>query len=303
MKSYLLGAFALLALSLSCWGCAGGLDRAADADLPPFTPPSGPDYVKRVGLGVMDAPSTAMGRKSANGFAQAIAATLQEQAPGLTLLKAWEDATVREAIDLLRQDPIDVAAGRWRSDGFQGMATAALIDLRAVSEKTGIFWFRKERYFVKFEVMLDLYDTPSGAKLVNEVAEMSLKVSRQTYEALQSGTVLHISALDASLADLAEEFGEAAAEALRNHPWQTTIVSTDDEGIVLAAGRSSGLQAGDHLVVYDGNQRITGANGTYMLPGKRIAEIEIKQVDEHRSSATALQDGPIEAGDIAMRLP
>jgi hypothetical protein len=135
---------------------------------------------------------------------------------------------------------------------------------------------------------------------VNEVAEISLKISQEDYEALQSGTVLHISDLDESLADLANEFGQAAAEALRNHPWQTSIISTDAERIVLAAGRSSGLQVGDRLVIYGATRLIAGESGKYVLPGMKIAEVDIKQVDEHRSNAEVFQNGSIQAGDIAM---
>ena len=92
----------------------------------------------------------------------------------------------------------------------------------------------------------------------------------------------------------------AAAEALRKHPWQTSIISADAGRIVLAAGRASGLQVGDRLVVYDGNRRIVGESGTYVLPGMKIAEVDIQQVDEHRSNAVVLQNGSVEAGDVAM---
>lgn len=300
MKCYIWSAFALLALGVVCWGCSGGLDRAAKADAPSITLRNDQGYVKRVGLGVIHAPSTELGRESARWFAQSVAATLQGQVARLELLKAWEDGTVKEAIDLLKSNTIDAAATRWRTDGFQGIATAALLDLRLVTEKTGILWFRKDRHFVKFELVLDLYDTHSGAKLVNKVAEISMKISQRDYEALQSGTVLHISDLDESLADLASEFGEEAAEALRMHPWQTSIISTDAERIVLAAGRSSGLQVGDRLVIYGGSRLIAGESGKFVLPGMKIAEVDIKQVEEHRSNAVVLRNGSVHAGDIAV---
>jgi hypothetical protein len=302
MRLDIWSAFAFLALGAACWGCAGGLDRAAKTDAPSLILPNDQSYVKRVGLGVIHEPSTELGRESARRFAQTVAATMQGQVARLKLLKAWEDETIKEAIDLLKNDTVDKAAARWRTDGFQGIATAALLDVRLVTEKTGIFWFRKDRYFVKFEVVLDLYDTHSGAKLVNEVAEMSLKISEEDYGSLQSGTVLHISDLDESLTDLANEFGQEAAEALQKHPWQTSIISTDAEGIVLAAGRSSGLQVGDRLVIYGGNRLITGESGKYVLPGMKIAEVDIKQVAEHRSNAVVLQNGTVQAGDIAMPL-
>lgn len=300
MRLYIWSAFAFFALGVACWGCADGLDRAAKADASSLNRQIDHGYMKRVGLGVIHTPSTDLGRESARWFAQSVAATLQAEVSRLKLLKAWEDDAIKEAIDLLKSNHIDLVATRWRTDGFQGIATAALLDVRLVTEKTGILWFRKDRFFVKFEVVLDLYDTHSGAKLVNEVAEMSLKISQEDYEALQSGTVLHISDLDESLADLANEFGEEAAEALRKHPWQTSIISTDAERIVLAAGRSSGLQVGDRLAIYGGNKLIVGESGKYVLPGVKIAEVDIKQVEEHRSNAAVLQNGSVRAGDIAM---
>lgn len=300
MTSFRWSAFALLALGVVCWGCAGGSDRAAKTDAPSFAFLNDQGYVKRVGLGVIHAPSTELGHESARWFAQSVAATMQAEVARLDLLKGWQDETIEEAIDLLKTNTVDVAAERWRTDGFQGIVTAALLDLRLVTEKTGVFWFRKDRYFIKIEVVLDLYDTHSGAKLVNEVAERVLKISQDDYEALQSGTVLHISDLDELLADLASDFGQEAAEALQKHPWQTSIISTDAERIVLAAGRSSGLQIGDRLAIYGGNRLVVGASGKYVLPGMKIAEVDIKQVDEHRSNAVVLENGSVQAGDIAI---
>lgn len=300
MRFYIWGAFALLALGVAFWGCAGGLDRAIKTDTPAFTIQNDQGYVKRVGLGVIYAPSTPLGRESARLFTESMAATLKAEMPSLNLLTAWEAESIQAAINLLNGNEIELAAAEWRRDGFQGIATAALLDLRLVAEKTGALWFRKRRYFVRFDIVFDLYDTHTGAKLVNEIAEISLKINQDDYEALQSGTVLHISDLDDSLVDLADDIGEKAAEVLQDHPWHTSVIGVEEGRIVLAAGQSAGLQAGDRLVIYRANRHVSGPAGKFVLPGKKIAEVDIKQADEHRAYAAHHQNGAVQAGDIAM---
>ncbi len=293
-------ACALFALGVACWGCAGGMDRAATSDAAVFSTQYDPGYIKRVGLGVVYSPSTELGHESARFVAQAIAAVLKAGVPRLNLGTAWETGSVKTAIDLLKSDDIDLAAAGWRKAGFQDIATVALLDLRLVAEKTGALWFRKQRHFIRYSMVFDLYDTLTGTKLVSEVSENSLKISKNDYEALQSGTVLHIEDLDDSLADLADDFGEQAAEALKNQPWQTSIISVEEKRIVFAGGRASGIQVGDRLAVYRGNRHVTGPKGTFMLPGMKVVDVDVEQVDEQRSYAVAPQDGAPQAGDIAM---
>ena len=69
---------------------------------------------------------------------------------------------------------------------------------------------------------------------------------------------------------------------------------------MIAAGRLSGLQVGDRMAVYRGNRLFSGAIGNFVLPGAKIAEVEIKKVDETRSRALAPADGSVQPGDIAM---
>ncbi len=300
MKVHIWSAYALFALGIACWGCAGGSDRAATSDASLSINQDDMGYVKRIGVGVIQVPSTELGRESARLVAQSVAEILKTEVPRLNLLTAWETESVKTAIDLLKSNDIDPAAAGWSKDGFQGIATVALLDLRLVAEKTGILWFRKQRHFIRYSIAFDLYDTHTGAKLVNEVSEISLKISQDDYETLQSGAVLHVKDLDESLADLADDIGKQAAEALKDHPWQTSIVSVDEKRIVLAAGRVSGLKAGDRLAIYQANRYVTGPKGKFVLLGMKVAEVDVKQVDEQRAYAVADQDGVVKAGDIAM---
>ena len=300
MKVQLWCACALFALGVACWGCAGGMDRAATSSAAVFSSQNGPGYIKRVGLGVISSPPTELGYESARYIAQSIADVLKAEAPRLNLGTAWETGSIKKAIDLLKSNDIDLAAAGWRKDGFQGIATVALLDLRLVAEKTGALWFRKQRHFIRYSMVFDLYDTLTGAKLVSEISEISLKISKNDYEALQTGTVLHIEDLDDSLADLADDFGEQAAESLNDLPWQTSIISVEEKRIVFAAGRASGIQVGDRLAVYRGNRHVTGPKGKFMLPGMKVVEVDVEQVDEQRSYAVAPQDDAAQAGDIAI---
>ena len=292
----------LLILGFFGWGCAGGSDHAVKADASPFDALNDSDYRKTVVLGLVHAPQTEIGQQSAGLYVQSIAKSIRKEAPRLRLLTSQEHKHVNWVIDSLQNNPIAVASEKWRRDGYQGVIFADLLDLRLMEKKTGALWFRKMRYFIYFEATIDLFDPLTGAKLLSEVAEISFKISEKEYQELKSGAVARIDALDDRLIDLANEFGENAAEALQAHPWQTSVVSVNTEHIMLAAGRISGLQAGDRLAVYRGNRKIEGFSGQFILPGEKVAEIEIKSSSDNRAEAKALQSSEIHAGDIAVPL-
>lgn len=292
----------LLILGFFGWGCAGGSDHAVKADASPFDALNDSDYRKTVVLGLVHAPQTAIGQLSAGLYVHSIAESIRKEAPRLRLLTSQEHKRVNGVIDSLKNNSIAVATDMWRRDGYQGVIFTDLLDLRLVEKKTGALWFRKMRYFIYFEATIDLFDPLTGAKLLSDVAELSFKISEKEYQELKSGAVTRIDALDEQLIDLANEFGEKAAEALQVHPWQTSIISVNTEHIMLAAGRISGLQAGDRLAVYRGNRKIEGLSGQFTLPGGKVAEIEIKSVSDHQAEAKALQSNEIQTGDIAVPL-
>jgi hypothetical protein len=302
MKVRSWGVFGLLVLGFVGWGCAGGSDQAAKANVLPFNAPNDSGYRKTIVLGLSHAPQTEIGEQSAGIYVQSIAKSIRKEAPRLRLLTSQEHKPVNWVIDSLQNDPIAVASEKWRRKGYQGVIFADLLDLRFEEKKSGVLWFRKMRYYIYFEATIDLFDPLTGAKMLNDVAEISFKISEKEYQELKSGAVAHIDALDDRLIDLANEFGENAAEALQAQPWQTSIVSVNTEQIMLAAGRISGLQAGDRLAVYRGSRKIEGIGGQFILPGEKVAEIEINSVSDHQAEAKALKSNEIQAGDIAVPL-
>lgn len=300
MKCHSWGAAVLLAAGALFLGCAGGSHRTARTAVPTFERHYDAGYTKRVALGVFQAPPTPLGRESADYLMQAVAQILRTQVPRLQLLTAEQTPSVNAAIGRLHTEPIDVAARHWRSDGYQGIVALALLDLRLETKKTGALWFRKARHFILFEAVIDLYDPNTGAKLMSDVAELSLKISAEDYDALQSGSQTRIADLDEQLLDLADDFGDKAAEALQDHPWQTSIIRMDAQRIGVAAGRLAGVQPGDRLAVYSGRRWVEGAAGKFVLPGIKIAEIQIEQVDDNQAVAQTLSTDAVKPGDIAM---
>lgn len=300
MKCHSWGAAALLAIGFFCLSCAGGSNRTVQSAVPAFERHYDAGYVRRVALGVFQAPQTPLGRESADSLLKSVAQTLRTQVPRMELLTAEQTPSVHTAIGRLNSEPIDAAARHWRSEGYQGLVALALLDLRLETKKTGALWFRKARHFIQLEAVVDLYDPYTGAKLMSDVAELSLKINADDHDALKSGSQTHLADLDELLLDLADDFGDETAKALQDHPWQTSVIRMDVQGIVVAAGRRSGVQAGDRLAVYRGERTVEGVSGKFVLPGLKVAEIQIERVDDAQSYAKALSADSVRPGDIAM---
>lgn len=300
MKVRSWGVFGLLMLGFLVLGCAGGSDRANRINASLFEAVNDAGYRKTIVLGLAHAPQTKLGQQSAELYVRSIEKAIRKEAPRMRLLTSEDTKRVNWVIGLLKNNTITVASETWRQDGYQGVIFTDLLDLRLEAKKTGALWFRKMRYFLYFEATIDLFDPHTGAKLLSEVSEISFKISEKEYQELKSDTVARYDGLDEKLIDLAYEFGEKAAEALHSHPWQTSIISVNAEHIMLAAGHISGLQAGDRLTVYRGNRKIEGLSGQFILPGEKVAEIEIKSVSDHQAEARTLQSNEIQIGDIAV---
>jgi hypothetical protein len=300
MKCHSWGAAALLATGLIFLSCAGGSNRKVQSAVPAFERHYDAGYVSRVALGVFQAPQTPLGRESAKYLLQTVAQTLRARVSRMELLTAEQTPSVNAAIGRLNTEPIDVAARHWRLNGYQGIVALALLDLRLETKKTGALWFRKARHFIQCDAVIDVYDPHTGTKLMSDVAQLSLKISADDYDALQSGSQTRLADLDELLLDLADDFGDKAAEALQGQPWQTAVIRMDAQRIVVAAGRQSGVHPGDRLSVYRGGRTMEGFAGKFVLPGPKIAEIQIEKVDDTQAYAKAASADSVQPGDIAL---
>lgn len=261
-------------------------------------------YVKKVAMVQMPLPVAEFDRNAGNLFFQTLATTLRKESDDLNLRTAEGEGFPEFMAALPRSGRAINAATlalAGRQNGYNGLIIAALHNMRSVAYKSGMFWFRKTRYRLIFEVSLDIYDPYTGAKILSAQETDSIKIDEVLYGDYQEGLVTRLEDLDEALVDMGEEIGELAAEILAAQPWQISVVKVDGNRIFLPAGRQAGLQAGQRLAVLEGRRMIEGSQGQkFIMPGPNVGEVVITQVSQETAEAKTDAAGKIRAGDIAI---
>jgi hypothetical protein len=202
--------------------------------------------------------------------------------------------------------PVDnlVQAEKARLAGFNGWAYARIENLMPVARKTGILWFRKERYFILAELSFSVYDACTGAMVVDKVVESSISVSEDDYNTMKTDKAASIAALDEAITDIGEDMGGYAAKVLKDQPWQTAVIGVQGDRVFLPAGVSAGLRGGMRLAVFAGRRIIDGQDGErFVVPGPEVGVIEIVRVTGETSEAkvqSVSSSTAIQVGDIAV---
>jgi hypothetical protein len=191
-----------------------------------------------------------------------------------------------------------------RQAGYQGVVVAAIRDIRVSTLRSGILWFRKQRYLLHFSVTADLYDPYEAAKVVSGVLESKVNISKNDYESFRSGTATSIEKLDDEMVDAAEGLGEKIGDALSDMKWKVAVRGTEGDRLVIPAGSSVGLKQGDRFVVFDGRRQLAGQEGErFIVPGYEVGAFQVDSVAEQNSEGRASTKGKIQYGDIAVPVP
>lgn len=289
---------------LALFGCAGSMENVLSQNqtIMTITPVSG--HVKKVAMVQTPLPDGLFDQKSGDLFFTTLAKKIRQESAEL-LLQTSEEEGVPDFMAALAGSarPINAEAlsREGRRSGYNGLITTAVHNIRTESYKSGIFWFRKTRHRIMFEVTLDLYDPFTGSKVMSVLEEDSAVISKGAYDDYKGGAITPIEDLDDVLVDLAEEIGEAVAETLADLPWQVSILQADGQRVHLPAGGQAGLQVGQRLAVIQGQRLVNGVQGeSFIVPGKKIGEIIITQVGDQTAYAKVAKNTKVESGDIAI---
>lgn len=263
----------------------------------------GKDYKKKVAVALTQSPATALGRTTGERFFKTLVDAIRDE-DSRSLLVSPGDAGYPDFMAKLSNpssSPINpvALAEAGRQTGYQGLVTAAVKDIRVNARKTGMLWFRETRYFIHYDVTVDLYDPCTAAKIVSKVIESSTKISEDDYGAFKRGEASSIEDLNDEIEDVAEDLGEIVGEALKAQKWKTAVVKVQQGRVFIPSGRQAGVVEGDRLVLFEGRRRLEGKQGEkFIAPGYELGEIRIVAVSEQMAEATVPNPVKVQVGDI-----
>jgi hypothetical protein len=183
-----------------------------------------------------------------------------------------------------------------RELGLNAVVTGSLDDIGLVDELRGMM-FKKNAHLIQVLVSVEVYDTETGAKILDQNYSRELEIDEFDYDLMKTDGKLILPDLNESLNDMVAEIGEEVCWAIEDQPWNGYITAIAGQKITLSSGSSSGLETGDQLEVFDTSRILEGRNGQrFILHGKKIGELRIVEVEPGKAKAVIVSDEGIKTG-------
>ncbi|MBW2180743.1 MAG: LPS assembly protein LptD [Deltaproteobacteria bacterium] len=180
-----------------------------------------------------------------------------------------------------------------RQLGLSAIVTGSFTDIRPVREVRGRV-FKNTYDAVRLVVNVEVYDTETGTKLLNEkfirVSDIK-KVDEGDFldfDPMGPKKEINLSALNDAMQNVIVDMSETIGETLHKYPWKGYVTSIDNNRIILSSGSKIGLLPGNKLTVYD-RKVIEGVGGhRYFIPGSKTGEVLITDVTADSSEAVLI---------------
>lgn len=184
-----------------------------------------------------------------------------------------------------------------RKYGFNAIVTGNLLDIKIDEEAYGFWWFKGSRPYVELLVGVEVLDTETGAKILDERFSRKIKIRSEEFESLRSKETRALPILTKPLQQIVDDMGASICDAVNGQAWKGYIISVSTDKVILSSDKDTGLVPGDVLEVYDSGNTTSGYAGQqFFLPGLKIGEIRITAVYPNRSEAVVVAGTNIREG-------
>lgn len=186
-----------------------------------------------------------------------------------------------------------------RASGVNAFLLGNVVSIGAEEKEKGLFMFRDTHYYESAQIGFQIYDTRTGAKLLDESLKELVEVDGDEYDAILAKDLKAMYELNETLDRITADGAEKVCETLQEHPWQGYVVAVQDGKIILSSGRETGMTTGDVLAVYRSGEMIEGKFGqNFIIPGTLAGEIEITSVGDGRAEARPVGDVEVSEGCV-----
>jgi len=195
-----------------------------------------------------------------------------------------------------RIDNYDLAISGRRS-GLNSIVTGALNDARIDKRKKGLWLWKDIHHYVQFQIVAEVYDTETGAKLLDESFMREMEIDESDLESTGANDEIKAYIKDDIFKTIAIDMGEKICDAVVLDPWTGYITAIVDDKIILSSGERVGIQPGDIFEVYSSTDTFQGMDGhRFFIPGLKTGEIKITAVHPDTAEAVRISGQDIREG-------
>jgi hypothetical protein len=174
--------------------------------------------------------------------------------------------------------------GRQRGVNFFLIGTLA--DVRVKDQPKGFWLWKDTRYSIETVVRLELVDSATGAKLLDDTSSTETEIDSLKYEEIEQFKNIQFAELTSSVTTLLRKGVKRVCSAMHSLPWQGFVVAAERGRITLSAGSRAGLSAGRMLEVFSIGPVFTSKDGQrFLTVGDKVGEATLTTVSEERAEA------------------
>ncbi len=258
-------------------------------------------FKKKIGIGNFENRTVFIGHDVGNSIQKNIVKVIAKECPDIILETAGDTGLAKSFKVSSKNsfrgiDNLGLARSG-RELGMNAIVTGGLMDVREKQEERGLFWFKDVHDFVEIVIAVEVYDTETGAKLLDESYLYESEIDMSEVELIRENRAVEIPSVNKAVLRATKILGEKICLSVLKAKWKGFIRSMSDNKIILASGSDVGLKSGDILEVNDNRKLINGVDGEkFYLPGHKKGEIRLTAVFSDRSEAVAITDNGIRTG-------
>lgn len=166
-----------------------------------------------------------------------------------------------------------------RRQGVDFFLVGTLMDVKLDQEPSGFWLWKDTRYWIRAVIRLEIVDSATGAKILDESLKEELEIDNLQYESLQQSHAIRFADFQPAMERMLQKGARRVCQTLRERPWQAFIVSAEAGVIALSAGSEGGLAAGRVLEVFAIGPVMTSKDGQRFLAiGEKLGEATVSEV-------------------------
>ena len=293
--------FLMLCL-VSITGCStvSSIEKSTKRMVRDFRAPDS-DLKKRVGILLFENKTTLANKDVEEKFIKDLSEIIASSCPNILLEKPGDPDYPDDLTRVPRTESgwIDnlALAKTGRQLGLNAIVTGALITITPNKRKQGLWWLKDTHYFVQVRIATEVYDTETGAKLLDESFVHEVEVDEMDLESIQANSEMNSLIVNEAFGAIADKMGEKICGAIIFQPWKGFIASVDSNKIFLNFGENIGLKIGDLFDVFDSSIIFEGLEGhRFFKPGVKTGEIKITAVYPDTAEAILVSGHDIRPG-------
>lgn len=259
------------------------------------------DLKKRVAITLFENKTAFVGKGLEESFTKDLVEAIKMSCQDILVLEPHDPGYPNYLVNLPRKtsgviDNFNLAK-TGRQLGLNTVVTGSLIDIKNYKKKRGILWFKDIYNFVQVRVMVEVYDTQTGAKLFDESYMHEIEAEEEYVESTKLTNEIRTDTINDALKSIAADMGEQICYAVVLQPWKGYITSIFAEKVIISSGKNVGIKPGNIFEVYDSNGVFKGAEEQkFFIPGLKTGEIKITAVYPDSAEAVCFSGQNIQPG-------